>query len=200
LVVFAGAVLWAWWAVDLRWRPTTIKHDQARIAAILDHAGWVSPGRGQHPLYVVAYRDCADCAAFERSAFPRLQVADADTRVIMIARADSNGLAYSTPAERATVAELWLNRNWALLQRWLAFAPSKAWTAPGLAPADGDMARTAVIAAGRSADEELGTLLKANGLTPGYPIVIWWSKQGAMRACVCRAGPSYAPVEKDFGA
>ena len=46
IFALVGALLWAWWTVDLRWRPTTITHDQARIAAILDHAGWVSPRPG----------------------------------------------------------------------------------------------------------------------------------------------------------
>jgi hypothetical protein len=200
VVVVAGALLWAWWAIDLRWRPKTISHDQAEIAAILDHAGWVSARSGGRKLYLIAYRDCADCRAFERATFPRLQAAGVDARVIVIARADTNGLAQSTPSERATVAELWLNRDWGLLQRWLAADPSGAWSAAGLPSADGDMARTAVIVAGRTAVDELAALLKDNGLSFGYPTAIWWSKSGVMRACVCRAAPSYGPVEHDLGA
>jgi hypothetical protein len=200
VVVAAGALLWAWWELDLRWRPKTISHDQAQIAALLDHAGWVSPGRGGRKLYLIAYRDCADCNAFERATFSRLQAAGVDTRVLMIARPDTNGLAQSTAAERAIVAELWLNRDWGLLQRWLAATQATAWSAVGLPDADGDMARTAVVGAGRTMVETLTSLLKDNGLALGYPTVIWWSKGGIMRACVCRAAPSYGPVQRDLGA
>jgi hypothetical protein len=196
----AGALLWAWWALDLRWRPKTISHDQAQIAALLDHAGWVSPRSGGRKLYLIAYRDCADCEAFERAAFPKLQAAGVDTRVIMVARADINGLAQSTGAERATVAELWLNRDWGLLQRWLTASPSSTWSAAGLPGADGDMARTAVIGAGRTAVDGLTALLKGNGFVFGYPTAIWWSKDGVMRVCACRAAASYGPMEHDLGA
>jgi hypothetical protein len=193
----AGFLAWAWWEVDLRWRPKTLTHDQTRIAGILGQAGWVSPGRDGRPMYVLAYRDCAACEAFEHATFARLQAGGVDTRVIMVARPDVNGLVQSTPAERATVAALWLNRDWSLLQRWLA-SPAAAWTAPGLPPADGDAARSAVIAAGRETMRDVGVLTGKNGLSPGYPLVVWWSKEGLMRACVCREAPSYRPVEHDL--
>lgn len=197
-VAAATAVLaWGWWEVDLRWRPTTLTHDQARIAGILDRAGWVSPRRGGRPLYVLAYRDCAACAAFEHATFAKLQAAGVDTRVVMIARPDVNGLAQSTAAERATVAALWLDRDWSLLQRWLA-QPAAAWTAAGLPAADDDAARTAVIKAGRETVGELAVLTRENGLRLGYPLIIWWSKEGAMRACVCREPRGYRSVEHDL--
>jgi hypothetical protein len=77
-----------------------------------------------------------------------------DTRVDQIARRDLNGVAQSTPAERATIAELWLNRSWPLMEQWEA-VQADTWTAPGIAPADGDMARTAVVEAGRKLVDDL---------------------------------------------
>ncbi|MBA3811986.1 MAG: hypothetical protein H0X27_10180 [Caulobacteraceae bacterium] len=199
LVVVAG-VAWAWWNFDLRWRPRVIAKDQAQIARILDTARWVSPGGRGNRLYMVAYRDCPSCLRFETLAFPKLRAAGVDLRVIMIARADTNGLIQSTPAERATVAELWLNRDWRLFERWMAAAPAEAWTAPGLAPADGDVSRTAVIQAGRAAVEALRPLLKANGLEFAYPTLIWWTKAGVMHGCACQDPRGYGPVERELGA
>ena len=200
ILLVIGGGFWLWWNFDLRWRPHTIAKNQTQIAKILDGAGWVSPHLPGPKLYMISHRSCADCIAFEKEAFPKLQAAGVETRVIVIARADTNGLAHSTAAERATVAELWLNRDWGLLQRWLAVTPPDAWTAPGLAPADGDAARTAVVEAGRKAVEDLKPLLKANGLNFAYPTLIWWTKAGVMRACTCRQPQSYGNVEWELGA
>jgi hypothetical protein len=197
--VAVGGGLWLWWDFDLRWRPHTIKKDQAQIARILDTSGWVSPHLTGPRLYMVSYRSCSDCIRFEKVEFPKLHAAGVDTRVIMIARPDLNGLAKSTPLERATVAELWVNRDWKLFERWSAVSPPDAWTAPGLPPADGDVARTAVIEAGRKAVEDLRPLLKDNGISFAYPTLIWWTKDGVMRGCACEAAQSYGAVEKDLG-
>src|SRR3954466_11432388 len=106
------------WAVDRHWRPKTITKHQAEIARMLERAGWVSPGHGGPKLYEIGYRSCEDCIRLHLEEFPRLHRAGVDTRVIMIARRDANGLAKSTPAERATIAELWANRSWKLLEDW----------------------------------------------------------------------------------
>jgi len=200
IVLVGGAGLWLWWNFDLRWRPHVIGKNQAQIGKILDSAGWVSPHLTGPRLYVVAYRDCPECIRFENDALPKLQAAGVDTRLIVIARADRNGLVLSTSPERTTVAELWLNRDWALLRRWLAVTPPQAWTAPGLVPADGDSARAAVIEVGRKSVEALRPLLKANGVDFAYPTLIWWTKTGVMHACVCVDPRGFAKVEQELGA
>ncbi len=196
VAVIAGG-LWLWWSVDLRWRPKTLTRDQPAIAAILQKAGWVSPHAGGAPVYLIAYAGCPDCAGLQTTELARLQADGADTRVIMIARPDRNGLAQSTPAERTTVAALWLNRDWGLFQRWIAAAPG-AWTAPGLPPADGDVARTAVIGAGRASMADLAPLLRRNGVELSYPVMIWWTRAGAMRARAELKPPSYGAIERDL--
>ena len=155
LAVIAG-VLYLWWDIDVRWRPHVIKIHQDEIAKLLAGAGWVSPGLAGPKLYVIATRDCAACDAYEQSEFPRLQKAGVDTRVIMIAPADVNGAAKSTAAERATVAELWVNRNWGLFQTWMSAAPD-AWTGAAHPPPCRRRTppATAVIAAGRDLVEQL---------------------------------------------
>ncbi len=104
----------------------------------------------------------------------------------------------STPPERATVAELWLNRSWPLLERWDGVPPD-AWTAQGIPPADGDMARTAVVEAGRGLVDKLKPLLKANGIGFAYPTLIWWTKDGTMMGCACEKRETYRFVRKDLG-
>ena len=200
LVLFlAGVGYWALWNYDLRWRPHTITKHQAEIAQILDHAGWVSPGNKGPKLYIVGFRSCPDCVRFKTEEFPRLHKVGVDTRVIEVARRDHNGLAKSTPAERATVAELWLNRNWALAERWDE-TPIDAWTAQGIPPADGDTARTAVIEAGRTMVDQLIPLLKDNGINFAYPLLIWWNEKGEMRGCACEKRETYRFVRKELGA
>jgi hypothetical protein len=199
IVVICGG-LWMWWDLDLRWRPHTIAKDQSRIAQLLDSSGWVSPHLGARRLYMIAYRDCDACMRFQSDAFPKLQSADVDTRVVVIARPDENGLTRSTPAERDTVAELWVNRDWRLYQRWTSAGAASSWIAPGLAHADGDAARTAVLEAGRAVVKNLRPLLAANGIHQGYPILIWWTGAGVMRGSLCDAPKCFANVEKDLGA
>jgi hypothetical protein len=201
MILFLGVVgagLYLWWRLDLRWRPHLIAKNQSEIAAVLAGSGWVSPGLAGPKLYVVVYRGCAACNRFEASQFPALQKAGVDTRVIMIARADLNGQPRSTAAERSTVAELWVNRSWGLLQRWNA-SPSTSWTAPGVAAADGDVARSAVVEAGRDMVDRLEPLLKANGVRFDEPVLVWWNKVGKMEGCACTAPPSWGPVRRDLG-
>ena len=197
LLVMAGG-LWVWWEMGAGTRPKTLTKNQSEIVKVLDGAGWVSPHLTGSKLYMIAYGDCADCSAFQTREFAKLKAAGVDTRVIMIARPDKNGLAQSTAAERTTVAELWVNRDFGLYERWMA-APSGTWTAAGLAGADGDVARTAVIEAGRNTLTELAPLMNANGVGTGFPTLIWWDKAGLMRGCVC--GPAhYDAIATELGA
>jgi len=194
-----GAGAFAYWNLELRWRPKTITRHQAEIAKILEQSGWVSPGLPGPRLYMVSFRTCPDCVRFKAEEFPKLHKAGVDTRLIEIARADRNGVAKSTPVERATVAELWVNRSWGLAERWEA-TPVEAWTAPGIKPADGDIARTAVIEAGRTNVDKLIPLLKANGVSFAWPLMVWWTPDGQMKACACEKRETYRFLRKDLGA
>jgi len=194
-----GAGAFAYWNLDLRWRPKTITRHQAEITKILEQSGWVSPGLTGPRLYMVTFRTCPDCVRFKAEEFPGLHKAGVDTRLIEIARADRNGVSKSTPAERATVAELWVNRSWALAERWEA-TPVEAWTAPGIKPADGDIARTAVIEAGRANVDKLIPLLKDNGVNFAWPLMVWWTPEGEMKACACEKRETYRFLRKDLGA
>jgi hypothetical protein len=203
----AAAAGYFYWDLNYRWAPHVISKNQDQIAKILDASGWVAPpspgasppGPSAPKLYMIAYRGCEDCTRFEQSELPALRKAGVDARVIMIARADVNGLPKSTPGERSTVAELWVNRNWKLYEKWAA-APIDNWPAQGIPPADGDVARSAVIEAGRDAVDKLEPLLHDNGIKLSYPIVIWWTKDGKMEGCACDNAHKYKFIRKDLDA
>ena len=198
VVVLAGLI--AWWALDVRWRPKTITKHQAEISRILEGSGWVSPGGGETKLYMVSFRSCPECIRYVTEEFPKLHKKKVDTRVVVVARADTEGLSHSTPAERATVAQLWLSRRtgWPLYEAWHS-VPVDAWTAPGIPPADGDMARTGVVEVGRRMVADLKPLLKDNGIDFAYPLLIWWTKDGEMHGCACEKPQTYRKVRKELG-
>lgn len=198
LAVIALGV-WATWNFELRWRPKTITRHQAEIAQLVQQAGWVSPGGGGKPLYMVSFRTCPDCLRYKREELPKLRAAGVEPRIIEIARRDVNGLAKSTPVERSTVAQLWLTRDWKLMEAWEA-VPADAWKAPGIPPADGDIARMAVVESGRSMVDRLRPLLADNGVDFRYPTLIWWNAKGEMRACACEKPQTYRFVRKELGA
>ena len=200
IVVFAliGGGLYFYWDLGLRWKPHGLTKDQAEIGKILEGSGWVSPHLTGPKLYLIAYRDNPAAQRVIAADFPALQGAKVDTRVIMIARPDENGAPKSTAPERATVAELWVNRSWALFQKWMAADPD-AWTAAGIPPADGDVARSAVVEVGRDMVDRLTPLLKDNGIDFAYPTLVWWTKDGAMQGCACDNPKSYPFVRKGLG-
>lgn len=198
IALVGGGYYWLW-SVDLRWRPKTIAKNQVEIAKILEQSGWVSPGAKGPKLYMVSYRTCTDCIRFEKTEFPKLHAAGVDTRVIMIARADKNGVERSTPPERATVAELWANRSWTLHEAWTAGNPD-LWQATGIPPADGDLGRTALIEASRKLVTDLTPLVKKDGINFAYPLLVWWDKDGRMRGCACEKEETYRFVLKELGA
>jgi hypothetical protein len=202
LVVLGGIAAggyWAYWNYVKRYEPTVISKNQAEIQKLLDGAGWVSPGRQGATVYFVTHRNCNGCTRYELQEFPKLDVVAADTRVITYAPADVEGLPKSTAEERSTVAELWLNRSWTLYQQWMS-VPYKAWKAEGIRPADGDIARTAVVGAGRDFVAQLEPLLQANGVAVSYPLVIWRDSEDRIKVCACSDPRMYHHIRKDLGA
>lgn len=198
-LLLAGAGYWAYWNFYSRFQPVTISRNQAEVQQLLDEASWVSDGSGGQALYIVTYRDSASALRYARDEAPKLKAAGIETRYILFARPDLEGAAQSTAAERATVAELWLTRDWPLYQRWMA-TPASSWTAAGVPQADGNLARTAVVEAGRRFNERLSQLLKESGVDISYPLILWRDKQGFLKACGCSDRQAWAFIRDDVGA
>lgn len=198
-LVLAVGAFWAYQHFYARFQPVTVTRNQAEIQRLLDESSWVSSGGGGEPLYIIGYRDSSAMQRYEREEAPKLRAAGVEVRIVVFARPDREGLARSTAAERATVAELWLTRDWTLYQRWTA-TPTNNWTAAGIPAADGSLARTAVVDAGRQFIATLGQELRGNGLQAAYPLVIWRDREGYMKACACSDDRSWAFVRDDLGA
>jgi len=117
-----GGIYWLYWDKVERFAPVTITNpdDLPKIQALLDQVDYVSPGQGQRWMYLITYRDCKPCHAYQETEFPKLQAAGIETRVVAFAPADNQGVKRSTPEERTTIAELWLNRSWPLYLQWFA--------------------------------------------------------------------------------
>ena len=198
-LLLAGGGYWAYWNFYARFQPVLIDRNQAEIQQLLDSASWVSAGGGGQPLYIVGYRDSAAMQRYEREEIDKLRAGGVEARIIVFARADREGMTQSTAAERATVAELWLTRDWSLYQRWTA-TPARNWTAAGIPAADGNIARTAVVGAGHEFVDQLSGLLRDAGLQTRYPLVIWRDRQGYLKACACADPRSWVFIRDDLDA
>lgn len=198
-LALAGGGYWAYWNFYARFQPVTVTRNQVEIQRLLDESSWISAGGGGQALYVIGYRDSAAMQRFEREEGPKLRAAGVEMRILVFARGDREGLQQSTAAERATVAELWLTRDWVLYQRWTA-TPVNNWTAAGIPSADGNLARGAVVDAGRDFVGQLSRNLSEAGLQTRYPLIIWRDREGFMKACACSDARSWAFIRDDLDA
>ena len=198
-LILAGGAYWAYWTYYARFQPVTVTRNQGEIQRLLDEASWVSAGGGGEPLYIIGYRDSAALQRYEREEVPKLRAAGIEARIIVFARPDREGLAQSTAAERATIAELWLTRDWTLYQRWTA-TPVRNWSAAGIPAADGNLARGAVVEASRAFVARLTADIGEAGLQTRYPLVIWRDREGFMKACACTDSRSWAFIRDDLDA
>jgi len=198
-LVLAIGGFWAYQHFYARFQPVTVQRNQASIQRLLDESSWVSAGGGGEPLYIIGYRAPAAMKPYEREGVPKLRAGGVEARIILFARPDREGLAQSTAAERASVAELWLTRDWTLYQRWTA-TPVRNWTAAGIPAADGNLARGAVVEAGRNFVASLSEKLNAEGLQARYPLIIWRDREGFMKACACSDSRSWTFIRDDLDA
>lgn len=198
-LILAGGGYWAYWNYYARFQPVTVTRNQADIQRLLDESSWLSAGGGGEPLYIIGYRDSAAMQRYERDEAPKLRAAGIEVRIIVFARPDREGLALSTAAERATVAELWLTRDFTLYERWTA-TPVRNWTAAGIPAADGNLARSSVVEASRTFVTRLNQHLGQAGLQARYPLIIWRDREGFMKACACSDSRSWVFIRDDLNA
>ena len=199
LPALGGVGYWIYWNQFLRYKPVTITRNLTEIQTLLDQADWVSPHKAGPAIYLVTYHSCAACKAYEEQEFPKLASVNADTRVIVFARGDNQGLSQSTPAERSTVAELWITRNWNFYEAWDQSSDAM-WKADGLIVADNDMARGAVVGASRQFVDKLSPLLTANGVRVSYPLLLWRDSNNRLKVCACSSDKAFHFIREDLGA
>jgi len=193
-----GLGYWLWWDQVARFQPHDIKRDQEAFQSLLDRSGAASPNLTGPSITIVTHRDCKPCRLFEETEAKDLRAQGVNTRIIVIAPADDQGLSQSTPIERTTVAEIWWTRDFALYQKWFE-TPDSQWKPETIPSADNDLARTAVVNAGRLFISEIGTILRTNGVRMTYPLVIWRDKSNRLRVCTCTDKRSFAAIRQDLG-
>lgn len=203
LILTATAVLgltgyWAWWNYYARWQPATITQKQAEIQTLLDQSGYASAGKEGPEMWVITYRNCDPCKAWEAEEMPKYEAMGADIRIIAFAPADIEGKVKTTASERATIAELWLNRSYALYKQWRA-TPEEGWM-PTFRAADGDMARSAVVQASRDFVTRLEPLLGDNNVQVRYPLIIWRDGTEHIKVCACSDSRMYNFVRDGLNA
>lgn len=197
-LALAAGGFWAYWSMYARFQPVTITWNQAEIQQLLDGSPYLSAERGGVPIWIVGYRDSEATQAFAGPEADRLRAGGIEPRILLFARPDRAGVAQSTAAERATVAELWLSRDWALYERWMATSPAN-WTAAGLPAADGSPVRMAVVENSRALSTELSALLRDAGVSTRWPLVVWRDPRGFLKACACSDRRAWPFIEDDLG-
>lgn len=193
----AGGGYWLYWNFFVRYSPITITQNQKEIQTLLESSGYAAAGTEGPELWVITYRNCATCKAWEDQETDKFAAVGVDVRIIPFAPVDIEGKGRSTPSERATVAEIWINRSYSLYQQWRA-TPEDLWN-PELRPADGDLARTGVVDASRKFITDLEPLLAANGVPLRYPLVIWRDAEERIKVCACSDERMYHYVRDDLG-
>ncbi|ESQ80844.1 hypothetical protein [Asticcacaulis sp. YBE204] len=198
VTVLGGIGYWAYWNFFIRWSPITVTQNQKEIQTLLESSGFAASGKEGPEMWVITYRNCASCKVWEEQELPKFEAISADIRIIPFAPIDVEGKTKTTPTERSTIAEIWLNRSYPLYRQWRA-ASEEAWQ-PTFRPADGDLARTAVVGASRDFIAQLEPLLANNGVPIRYPLVIWRDGTEHIKICACSDERMYHYVRDDLHA
>ena len=157
-------------------RPFAVEARAQELGRLLEAAPFVHKGNLNGPaLYMVSFRTCPTCLAFKAGEKDALEAAGVDLRVIVYARADREGKARSRPEERALVAELALNRDYALYEAWHAKPnPEQFYQTAELPPgADGAPVRAALVEEGRALVEALAQIVADNDQDLAIPSLFW---------------------------
>jgi hypothetical protein len=177
------------------------KASSDRVWALLKEANYVSPNYpaasgSSRAVYLITYKGCKACAAYENSEFPKLRAAGVDTRVYVFTPPAVQPPAGQTKVDNAAIVELWLNRDWALYQRWIN---DPKFTGDGVPPAD-DMARKYVLMATKDFYTEILAELPAKKPTDLHaPFVIVADKDGKAAVCFCDVETAYHHASDAFG-
>jgi hypothetical protein len=152
--------------------PVTLTTDVATLEDALLDAPWLGPENDGPVVWAITPADCAACGALPPTELAELADEEIDVRVLAVAR--RQGAPAASVANAAALAHA---RDWITLRDWSANAP--------LAPTTADPAALEGYAEwGRASYDRIAATLRANGLEPELPILVW------------RRGPEWRVVVK----
>lgn len=174
----------------------TLATNVDEIVSLFENAHWVHRGDTGPVLYVVSFRSCPTCLAFKEAELHGLEEAGVDVRWIIYARRDREDRQRSLPGERATQAELWINRDWTLFEDWYAVDPATYYATADLPPmVEGDPVREAAVEEARAFVERLSDLYAENNVDLYIPTLLW-QQDGEWKTYVGYEETSFAPVRE----
>ena len=159
---------------------TTLSTDIDQLEAALTEAKWVSPGTSDTAaLYQVSFRTCPPCIAYHEEQFPKLTDNGVDTRLLSFARRKT-----VSDAEKATLADVYAGRDWALSAKWWAKSSPSEFYAANYSDAKATDEIELAVAQGKASVDALRDVLKANGVKMAFPTHIWQNADGEWRVNV----------------
>jgi hypothetical protein len=149
------------------------------LETLLADMPWVSAKTSDHKIvYQFSFRTCPPCIRFKKEAWPDLEKAGVQTRLVMTARRSR-----SSPNERTAVVELARTRDWTMAQDWMkSNSPKGYYRKMDFTAADGNAAREADLEKLRGQIDLLDKLLTANGIDMAYPTLLWQDADNIWRA------------------
>lgn len=171
----AGLASGVWWRQrDGGLRAITLKNPKPILAA-LAASPWVGPMRGGPILWVMGFRSCPWCTAFERVEAPKFLANDVDVRSFVFPPSNpATGAVTASSEEQAVLAVLYAERQQSLLKDWFASnAPESFSRDNGFALAKDTPGGIASIQAAAAISRRLETAFARETESFGYPVLVW---------------------------
>jgi hypothetical protein len=153
----AGYGLWSRHAERLA-GPVTLVSETEEIADALADSPWTGSESTGPIVWAFTRPDC-DCGRLTPEAVAALSDEEMEIRMVVIAPRDMS----QPPADVAALAEA---RDWGTLERWAEGERVAAQT-PDAATQEG------YVEWGRASWDRLSALLRANGIDPRLPLLVW---------------------------
>lgn len=156
----AGAGLFLQYQTRLAGPVTLTSGAQAMEQALLD-APWLGPENDGPVVWAITRADCAACGVLPPSILAALADEGVDVRIVAVAARD--GASAGAVGNAAALAHA---RDWNALHEWSAAVP--------LEPTTTDKAAIEGYAEwGRASYDRVSALLRANGIEPQMPVLLW---------------------------
>ena len=164
-----------------------LTEETTELEALLAEMPWVSAPMTRDAstglsdkkvVYQFSFRTCPPCLQFKEDAWPILEEAGIETRLVMTARRRK-----STKDERTAVVELARSRDWNMAQAWMrSYSPAGYYKKMTFPVTDGNAPREAELEKLRGQIVSLDEILAVNGIEMAYPTVVWQDAEKVWRA------------------